>query len=286
MSWLRDGDGSAADGNGLGVTSITERYVVVGQVEPAAVVSDPTAYIGGMAGSTAPLPDYGSVHPVYPGLRLRTWSAQSSNANVFAVATYNNATAIFEPEWFSRSGGYQTETFTFPYARRIRHTIPTAGGTTPVDQDLWKIETVSVRQTVRRNEINVNVGGAIGDAVEAMDLQNNKIHIINGRAYRFEAGSFYETRPNTWIVNYAWIYESGIYWNDTLQSDGDLQFPDAVDGLDTSPIGGTVFVAPPFYAVDAIPQPAGPEFPPTFRRRLEYPIEEDGYLTLVGLPPL
>lgn len=290
-AWLRDGDGRSAEGNGLGVTAITERYVVVGQVDPAALAADPTAYIGGMAGELAPLPDYGTPHPNFPGIRLRTWSVSNGNGNTFATASYSLGSAVFEPEFFSRSGGYQTENWTFPYARRVRYTVPSQSGASvgfeQVNQDLWKLETVSVRQTVRRNEIVVNIGGLIGDAVKAMDNQNNRIHIINGVAYRFEAGAFYESRPNVWVVHYAWIYESGIFWNNTLQSDLDVVFPPSITGLQTAPtVVSPTFIAPPFYSIDAIPNPDSPENPPTFRPRLEYTLDASGYQQLVGLPPL
>lgn len=291
MSWIKDGDGSTAEGNGIGVTSITETYWLFGPVDPEAVAASPTDFIGGMAGQTGPLPAYGSPHPNYTALRLRNWSVRRINNNAVAVATYSIGSAIFERDWYSWNGGFQTEELAFPYARRYRYTIP--GYSTdnisylPVDRDAWAVETVNVRFTVRRNEIPVNIGGEIGPAVKAMEEQNNAIHIINGTAYRFEAGAYYETRPGVWIVNYAWIYESGIRWNSTLESDADVVFPPRVGGLLTAPNAApNSFLIPPFYEVDAIPNPDTPEDPPTFRLRLPYAYVPNGHLSLIGLPPL
>jgi hypothetical protein len=288
--WLKDGDSLSAEANGLGVTSVTERYVVFGPAEPSAVVAAPSLYQGGMAGEVEPLPVPGSAHPNFPSLRLLTCSAQRVNNNVVYSVVYGSSTAIFDREWFARSGSFQTEATPMPYARRVRHTVPSYTGANvsfvPVDQDLWAIETVDVLHTVQRITMQVNIGGAIGAAVQAMRAQNNRVHVINGGAYRFEAGEYFEAKPGVWIVNYNWIGESGILWNDSLTSDANVVFPPRIDGLLTDPGAGQIYVAPPFYSIDAIPDPDSPELPPAFRPRLRYPIEPNGYAQLVGLPPL
>lgn len=225
MGWAEHHDGAGATGeytrSGPQRASTQRLFIVTTDVPPDVVVADPTAILGDTDGAT-PLPDYGSAHPRLTNLVLRTYSTSGEPPNMRVVAQYGlNDIDILnpeDPEFFTQSGDWFDEFDSIPNARK-KNTLTNSNGQGPLQTiQLWDFETppMEVLYTSRQHTMTVNVGGLIGNAIAAMDNQNNHLHLILGRYYRFKAGGYNEISHNVWTVNYQWFFDSGTEYDDSL----------------------------------------------------------------------
>ena len=304
MGWTERHDGASASGQTAGqiITADSVRmFVVTTDLYPDVVSSQPTAVLGGDDGAT-PLPGYGSAHPRTPGAFLFRYSVTGAPPNLFATAYYKFSGIVEpqDPEFFGQSGDWMEYEYDLPIARRVRR-IVSLGGNLPQAREVmpFEFDSVKIKQTLRQHTMSVNIGGQIGDAITAMDDQNNKIHLLNGRPYRFQAGGYNEIRTATWVVNYQWIYDSGTLYDDSLE---DLYYPASdicfpffiIGGQPPSPehpgarseLGqnGVKYLRLPHHKRVIVPNPDGnPESYPLFPHALPFVYEPNGWQNLVGI---
>lgn len=309
MGWSERHDGAGASTELVGqmfTGDCVRMFIVTTDVPPDVICFDPTAILGDNDGAT-PLPGYGSQHPRNNGLFLFRYSAVGDPPNLHVTAYYRNAViGPVDPQFFGQSGDWFEEVDSLPIAKQIP-TVVTMGGEPPVGPPTpptiirpWQFEEFGVQFTSRQHTMSVNVGGNIGSAIAAMDDQNNRIHRINTRAYRFKAGGYNEIMPEVWVVNYHWFFDSGTLYDDSLAvfnapgskiaippfvvgnaPPDDVNHPGAVTSLGKP---GARYLRLPYHKRLIVPNPdENPESRPQFPHYLPYVYEPDGWLQLVGL---
>lgn len=304
MGWSERHDGADANGELTGqviASDTVRKFIITTDLYPDVVSANPTSVLGGDDGAT-PLPGYGSSHPRLVGARLTRYAVSGAPPNLLATAYYKFSGTIQpdDPEFFGQSGDWMEFEYDLPIAKR-RTRIVSMGGELPVQQTIkpFEFESVTIKQTLREHTMSVNIGGLIGDAIAAMDDQNNKIHRINGRPYRFQAGGYNEIRTGVWLVNYKWLYDSGTLYDDSLedlyQPASDICFPFfIIGGAPPSPehpgavssLGrtGIKYLRLPHHKRLIAPNPDGnPESYPLFPHALPFVYEPNGWQSLVGL---
>lgn len=306
MGWVEQHDGAQASadmvGQGIIRSVIDRRFIVTTDgLNPAQVVGSPQFIFGGDDGATG-LPPYGSVHPNFPGAVLMNYTAVGDppNMRVTAYYRYGDIDPV-SPEFYGQSGDWFEESDKLPVSEIETSIVTYSTGGQPTEQQIkaWRFSDFDVLYTSRQHTISVNVGGLIGDAIAAMDLQNNRIHKIGGRFYRFKAGGYNEVRLGVWVVNYQWFYESGVLYDESLdvyyQPTSPMRIPPFVEGgAEPSPdhpgavtsLGetGTKYLRLPFHKRLIVPNPSGnPADPPLFPHFLPYRVDETGYQELIGL---
>lgn len=307
MGWMERHDGVPAQGEIIGVPAVlrarAERRFIIDNdnITAAQVISGPQFIMGGVDGAT-PLPGYGSVHPQISGAVLRNYSATGDPPNVHATAYYSYGDIDpISPEFYGQSGDWFEEADKLPLAQ-IETTISTYSvGGAPVEQQVktWKFDSFDSIYTSRQHTISVNIGGLIGDAIAAMDRQNNRIHQIGSRYYRFKAGGYKEIRLGVWVVNYHWFYESGTLYDSSLDAyytpTSPMRIPPPIVGAaaaDPAHPGavtilgdaGEQYLRLPFHKRLIVPNPSGnPSDPPLFPHFLPYRVDANGHQELIGL---
>lgn len=317
MGWTERNDGTQAAAELSGAAGFAtirfsgERHFIITSDMPAdAVVSYPESILGGPDGAT-PLPSIGSAHPRFPGAVLRYYTAVCDPPNVHLRAhyTYGDIDPV-NPEFFGQSGDFFDESDEIPYAEKrsaivSMGDIPPGGGppqVVSIDVWRWGDSEVPPRRVIynsRQHTMSVNVGGLIGDAIAAMDEQNNAIHKINGRYYRFKAGTYSEVREDVWVVNYHWFYDSGTFYDSSLDAflatDSRTAIPNPITG-GAGPSAehpgarpefgrtGVQYIRLPYHKRLIAPNPSGdPSDRPLFPHFMPYRVDEDGWQNLVGL---
>lgn len=303
MGWTEHHDGATTSGDLVGLSvnqSVDRLFIVEGDLYPDVVISAPGSVLGGPDGAT-PLPLYGSSHPRIPGINLFRYTVTGQPPLLRVVAQYRTPqVSPVDPEFFSQSGDWNTVQDELPMARRVRKLV-TVGGDVQTQQEIWPFEfgNIVLESSIRQHRMSVNIGGLIGDAVNAMDNQNGHIHVLNGSPYLFKAGGFNEIRPSTWVVNYIWEKDSGTPYDqsmeDLYQPNSDIVLPFfVVGGAPPSPehpgavtsLGrnGVKYLRLPFHRRLIAPNPSGdPEAYPLFPHVLPYVFDPNGWQELVGL---
>ena len=310
MGWYEnnEGAGAAIELVGQSFNGSTDRlFIVTNDVPADVVVSNPEAILGGADGAT-PLPGYGSTHPRNVGFVLFRYSAVASPPNVFVTASYRNPViGPISPEFFGQSGDWYEAADSLPSAKQ-KVTVVSMGGEPPVGPPEppvtirpWVFESFDIQYTSRQHTMSVNIGGNIGSAITAMDAQNNRIHRINDRCYRFKAGAYNEISPDTWVVDYHWFYDSGTVYDDSLAPfyapDSKVLFPFFIEGGAVAPdpevhkgavpaLGrnGVRYLRLPYHKRLVVANAdENPESKPTFPHFLPYVYEPNGWQSLVGL---
>jgi len=319
MGWIERHDGVTAQGDLGGnpsqailIGSVERAFIVTTDVTPDVIISNPSSILGGADGVT-PLPAYGTPHPRVVGAVLRSYVAQGAppNVNVRAMYTAGNIDPLGE-EFFGQSGDFFEESDTLPAARKDTYVVnnggevPPGGGppTPPVRFPYWNIADapeIKVIYTSRQHTMSVNVGGLIGDTITAMDNQNNRLHRINGRYYRFKAGGYTEIRSGIWLVNYQFFYDSGTLYDPSLsafdQPFSRLAIPQPITGgpgpgdpvlhPGANPLlgrTGVQYMRLPYHKrLIVAADPDNPAARPQFPHFLPYFVDPNGWQELVGL---
>jgi hypothetical protein len=304
MGWTERHDGAPALGElaaqGIIRARIERRFIVTTDLEPSQVISGPQLILGGSDGLTG-LPPYGSPHPNFGGAVVQAYAAVGNPPNIEVTAYYGYGDIDpVSPEFYSQSGDWFEETDSLPIARH-ETSIVTSGGELPTQQQIrsWQFDSMDTLYTSRQHTISVNVGGMIGDAINAMDEQNNRIHKIGGRWYRFKAAGYNEVRLGVWVCNYQWFYDGGTLYDESLadfyQPSSDLAIPFfVIGGAAPSPehpgavtmLGrsGVKYLRLPYHKRLIVPNPDGnPDSYPKFPHFLPYVVDENGWQNLIGL---
>lgn len=152
------------------------------------------------------------------GMTLDRYDVSPGPGNVWtATALYSN-----DRRFISFSGpnfanaewqvSFTTAVFELPFAKDGRMVIDSAPS--PIQDPsiaIWIPETMMVTSTIvrymRRVDIPRNYVSAMLDALET---QNNRLHLIAGYYYRFEACDAYESTKDTWSVTYSWTSDRGF----------------------------------------------------------------------------
>jgi hypothetical protein len=161
-----------------------------------------------------------TTHPQYPSLIVRSITSQylpNSAGESLVTAEYDNGrgNASLNPvnptatDFRSWSIEYRIVEVPIPYWIHdpAAHQYP--GETGPVTIDTWPIQMWKhkERRTIIRYrtvimEMNPGVIAAIGD-------QNDHLHLIGGRWYKFECGTIDEQETGRWAVTYSWERDHG-----------------------------------------------------------------------------
>jgi hypothetical protein len=138
-----------------------------------------------------------------------------------------------EPAFKSWSMDFQESVIDFPTVLTYPLKIP--GETGPAGQGRTADTTIyKISEQVIVWERAVVLSNVTFDELRRIGAQNNKIHKIGDRAYRFKAGRLHQTERTAWETVYTWIEDAG-----TLAPLGIL-------GSFTYPAnGGPVTVGPP-----------------------------------------
>lgn len=310
MTWVRNelgrsGDKDAARSN----ESIS--FLVSGGYSPAQVLANPAAILGGDSGAE-PLPAIGSVHPEIPGLKLDRYSVTGNGATLEAVAYYttDGSGRIPPPQLPLEFGKARfrsrnaTLSFDLPYqrARTVLFELPPGGTGGPNDPEgwrsvqIWAGEADNAPWSVRtiHMEYRIHTTRAViksedyAAANEALDANQNKCHLINGRLYQFSGGdldpqdgSEFHEIDLTWWSDPGWDLALG-----GTTSPGGYNFPNPQVGL----LDGTTTVPrtrPPFHIiqpliVDTTDNPRDPADPIDFEVIPIAEVRVNGHLELLG----
>ncbi len=265
-------------------------FIVFGvEYSPVTVAAEPTTIIGGISGSE-PLPALNSPHPIKAAWKLDRYDVRKDGITLEARALYSldgrfrfpsppDPQTAGEVRYGSAVESYKQ---IMPYATRhlvVQGSPPDLVGP-PLTQYTWKLREANILESRRRRLWSVVLTTAQVEPCEvAMDAQNNKLHVLNGRRYRFEAGPITSSgnRDKPYKCEYSWCTDSGTF-APGYQSP-DYKFPLGTFG---SFPDGNVYQRPPFHDF-VVRESDDASIAPEFNLYVPYDDEPSGWTTLVGL---
>lgn len=209
--------------DGFGTSEAT-RFYTVWNASPSAVVSSPANVLRGENSdglpTNEPLPDYRSQFPGVAGLELIAYQVQGNGIVLDVQARYaTGGITIFPPPDLSTAwtGSFQTEEFTIPFALLKASKVPgipspNAPPGTPIPQVEvldWAFDEQPIYQTVVRHSRKARVVVDLAAAIDIIAEQNNKLHKIGNRWYRFEAGDYQPYDATRYEFTYSFVFDSG-----------------------------------------------------------------------------
>lgn len=296
--WVRTGGSDSGDLDINNRRGFVRAFKVWGY-DPATIRDQPESVLNATGQG---LPPIGST---LDGAILERYSVQSGSVSGdvhTAIAYFSNdrrfslperPTAPGEPEYRPHiEGSISSQSVDIPYARRTRLVMfqdgslvsPTYG-----TQHVWQIETQAVTESTSKISVRVSVPNVtVPEMTTRILAQQNVIHVIGGRGYRFDGGYFSEATSNRYDVTYTWTYESGTR-DVTLaapqqQQNGAAQviFPSGFQSI--IPNDTTPYTRPPFCEVVWAYQEVGDSTsPPVFVVQPLNVLVPDGWSSLPGL---
>ena len=284
MGWVRDEAGVDAQFDGTTIT-LRQPYLLVDvSADAAHVAMHPGNYLGGNSGNE-PLPAINSSHPTDPRLLLDAYAVASDGSTKRIIALYSSNRAFrwpdpntVPPEGYRWSVSFQTQTVQIPWTTRVRQEV--AAG---VFRDAWlyleqamfeRIMTVSITARIKRE--------LIGNAIEIIGGQANKIHRIGGVYYLFEPGEITDAGDGgDYQASFVWSRPYGITidYNEPLPTV--TYFPRVQSKL---PNTSEYFAKPPLHEVVLRPPADGdPSTIPDFIAVLRYDYDPNGYASILAL---
>lgn len=289
MTWVRttlgiSGSKDAPSDGGASSGSLSMRYIVKG-FEPAQILSNPTAVLGGDTG-TEPLPALGSAHPQIPGFKLDRYDCNGTGVICEVTAIYSpngsgrlpqNPTGTLPPNRFKYSR--ETLKWPLPFATREPQEMDVDGTTSIIMA--WIIKSEEIEQDVQVRGYTIRVtANEIDAAFEAATVQNKKLHRLGGKLWRFSCSMEAVLVPDLdlYEIEYKWTHDPG--W----------LLPNSVNFTNTSfptiqTIGGQDYTRPPFHIFEKIGRQADLTANPNglFVTALYAEIDENGWQSLYGL---
>lgn len=201
------------------------RYFRVGNASSNAIVSAPSSILRGVNNYGLPendaLPDYGDELNGFSGCTLEQYIVEGNGLVVDVQAKYaSGGITIFPAPELNGAwqGSFQTEVFQLPFAIIKRSFVP--GNPSPdappgspiprVQVNDWSFEEQPVFQTIVRHSRKAIIPVNLANAIETIAEQNNKLHRIGSRWYRFEAGDYRRYDNARYEFTYSFIYDSGM----------------------------------------------------------------------------
>lgn len=220
---FREIEKPAITSDSFGTAEVT-RFFRAWNVTPTQVVSAPTTVLRGEntdgLPSNDPLPEYKSQFEGMAGVELVSYQVQGNGIVVDIQAKYaSGGITIFPPPNLDTAwvGSFQTEQFVIPFAVLKRSYVPgvpdpSAPPNTPVPRvevDDWAFDEQPIFQTVVRHQRKARIETNLATAIDIIAEQNNKLHKIGSRWYRFEAGDYKPYDATKYEFSYSFVYDSG-----------------------------------------------------------------------------
>lgn len=191
-----------------------DRRVVYFVDQPAHLAHDPGQSVNTGAGFQPPVVR-GFPHPRIAGLYADSFDVtQQTDTSCEIAASFTTAAAAFNTQTavqqtaHKREAQFKRETAKIPIVHETRtKPIGAAVGTTPVPTfEIDKFEIIETQKIMQRMVVLTTMTTAIEDAIEAQD---NAIHMFGTVPARFEAGDIVQHGPGEWHVLYTWYRDKG-----------------------------------------------------------------------------
>lgn len=159
------------------------------------------------------IPAYGSFHPEYTSLTLRRKSASygDDGGTVTDVVCeyespefgYSTPIPREDPTWTSWTTKYEAVTVDMPVFYLTAVEVNGQTKRTWIAQPQKILETRVIRSVV------LTLNAMAFSAQETIANQQNKLHTIQGRKYRFLSGDIVQRGALSWDVSYSWVDDRG-----------------------------------------------------------------------------
>lgn len=262
---------SVADIDSVGAKRLARVFFVDGLLRGAAL-TDPI------------VPPHNSPHPEHSDAKLdahRIAEAEDGRSSLVTALYSTDGSFRAAPTIDPRDPEYKPFSATFslvqtPIPFAYKQTLQVPGNATK--KDVWAIQSVEIQETIGIYSVQFAYPFFDGSISRILREQNNKLHLIEGKYYRFTVGNVTPVEKNLWTYEYSWRGD-----------DGTRRFTGALSGVAVLPPAnktwqGEQYVRPPFHGLVAVPDAADPTVQPEFREFLSFEIDDDGYESLPGYP--
>ena len=298
MGWVENtlDVGASVDEKSAGQTDRVFLFNSPG-IDPVQVARRPETFLGGdVDGSgSQPLPARGSEHPIYRSFRLDRYDVQQSGIVTTARALYSSDSRFRypnitpEPEVGEvRYGSGRAEvTVSMPLivAKLVVQALPPQFSGPPQAFTQYALDFLDITEARRKRMWTVLLAtDEVQDAEDRMDEQDNRLHQILGRWYRFQAADIVPSgnADFPYQATYTWWTDPGTpdttSTNDRLPAHVKLP-PTWTSGL--SGIPGSFF-RPPFYEFVATSNNDA-TVAPVIGVMCPYLRDDTGWQSLIGL---
>jgi len=290
MSWCEFIDSTQAVSVDWTGSMVGTRVYKVWDYSRTLILTNPSSIIGGPSGIES-LP---TINSSWEGMKLDRYDVSPGPGNVFVVQGMYSTDGRFtnfsgpnydEPQW---QVSFQTVPMPFVYATPVTSAVALGDGAQLLSYNYEpKEKTVGAKMVRYSRRIDLEQAD-YDQAVFAVGLENNSLHLIGGKVYLFEASDIIPKGGGKFYTNYSWIYDRG--WlsshlvrnpNTAISYPLDLQYFNGA-----APYAGAIWTRPPFHHVipyfDQTNAPGPVAIPPKYDAVCELERRDIGWTNLPG----